>query len=176
MKTLIYFLLFLSSLNLFISCGDGCTDEKTEFLWEPNKTIVTRLDSIDITNDSLASFIDYNIINGMDNVFEVRFTGEFCEDVLDGFGGWRFALAVPSDSTDTFSYSGIELREAFAFYESFGGLICCAGHIAEEGQVVGTRIDEDSWRVSIDIVTTPQIGLFEPEPIDIIIDEIFSVD
>ena len=105
----------------------------------------------------------------------MRFTGEFCEDVLDSGGGWRLAFVVPADSTDTFRYSDLELRDALAFYEVFG-FVCCAGHIIEEGEVSGRRIDDDSWQVSIDVVTTPQDTQFGAEPLNFIIDEEFSLE
>ena len=84
----------------------------------------------------------------------MRFTGEFCEDVLDSGGGSRFAFVVPVDSTETFTYSDLELNDALAFYEVFG-FACCAGYVIEGGEIRGRRTDDDSWQVSIDVGITP---------------------
>ena len=174
-KIFFYSLILGLFLILFSSCGDGCTDAKKDFFWSQDKSIITRVDSFPLGNDSLVAFIDYNIISGSSNVFEVRFTGEFCEDVLDSGGGSRFAFVVPVDSTETFTYSDLELNDALAFYEVFG-FACCAGYVIEGGEIRGRRTDDDSWQVSIDVVTTPQDTQFGAEPLNFIIDEEFSLE
>ena len=174
MKILIYTLFSVLSLFLLSSCGDGCTDPKTEFFWNPDSNIRTREDSTFVENDSLVALTDFAIVQGSDNVFEVRFMGEFCEDIADSGGGYRLVIMMPSDSIDSFRYADAELRETSAYFEPFG-FVEDVAHFIREGEVIGRRLDEESWQLSIDVVTTPQIEQFGLGPLNFVFDDEFSL-
>lgn len=176
-----FFFLFILSVFLFSSCNTddddsgNCTDSKQEYIWTQNQSIEleTKVDSI-VMNDSVLFFIsEYSITDGEDNLFNFKTTAESCRDIADSGGTSDLFILVPADSTESFSYRDQEILQTSAFLQiSAFGVVPL--HSVEEGAISGVKLDEDSWRVSIDVVTSP-LGFadYEGQPERIVVEEIF---
>ena len=168
------FLIVIMILSLLSSCGDDeCIDGNTDFFWTQNRSIelVTKADSV-MMNDSLIFLAEYFISDGEHNLFEYVNKGQFCRDIVDSGGSTTFFMLVPIDSTESFSYRDQEIIETAAFLEHSYPFL---NHSVEEGQIYGAKIDDDSWRISINVVTKPQDYSDGSEPMLIIVDEIFRL-
>ncbi|MDA8692955.1 hypothetical protein N9L92_02755 [Saprospiraceae bacterium] len=171
-------LLVITVAFLFSACNDdACTDPTNDFTWTQNKSIMIDTESYsEIINDSLIFISEYNIVDGQSNVFEHTFVSQVCEDVFDGFGVTTFAMAIPSDSSNSFSYTDLEIIETSAFYKIFSAPSSLPDHSIEEGEISGVKIDDSTWRISIDVVTkTQEIQEFGDQPVEIRLDTLFSI-
>ena len=177
MKSINYFLFFIIILSVLLlnSCGDDCSEKSSEFSWTQNKSIEidTKGDSTMI-NDSLIYFVEYSITDGSSNLFEYVDFFEACEDISDTGGSSNFSMIIPTDSTESFSYIDQEIMETSAFLRlySFGGTPL---HSVEEGEISGTKLDDGSWRIFINVVTKPLNDSDNSESESITIDEIFTL-
>ena len=65
-------------------------------------------------------------------------------------------MVIPSDSTSTFSYSDEEILETSAFFNIFAAPSGLPHQFIDQGEITGTKLSDNSWRVSIDVVTKIQ--------------------
>ena len=176
MKLSVYLLqLFvLISVCIFGSCGgDGCTDAITEYTWTPNKSILfnARIDSV-VVNDSVIYFSEFSTVDDQDNLFEFTSLSQACPDILDSGGGVLFSFVVSQDSTDNFSFNDSEILETLAHKRGLG-LVGICGMTIEQGTINGTKIDESTWQVAVDVIPNDD-GDCPPQRITF--DQIFSLE
>ena len=158
MNSLRLFLFFIIGLSilLFSACGDDCEEQVKEFTWSPNKSIEIVSDSV-LIHGSMINIIEYIVVDSQDVVFEYYEINQSCDsDILDGIGIMNFSMAIPADSTSAFSYTGSEILTTSAFVDIFMGPVSLSHQFVEEGEIVGTKIDESRWQVSIDVITSLQ--------------------
>jgi len=175
------FLFIGISIFLFSACDDDCEESSLEFTWSQNRSIeiVPDIDSV-MVGDSIINLIGYQVVDGQDILFEYTAIGTTCDpDIADGNGILDFSMAIPADSTITFSYVDSEIIATSAFVNIITETSSSPYHFVEEGTITGTRIDDNSWQVSVDIITTPQeygelFGGDEPQAISI--DTIFTLE
>lgn len=164
------------ALLIVCSCNDDeCTDSTSAFSWTQNRSIDSRVDSIFLNDTTVVSTTEYFITDGESNLFNYTNIFETCRDIADIGGGSTLFIFVPVDSTESFSYTDEEIIETSAFLRLARGLFF-ANHTVEEGEMTGTKIDDDSWRISIDVVTKPQEYPEGSDPVRIVIDEIFRLE
>ena len=175
MKQVLYILTSLVSIIFFISCDDDetCSEPTFEYTWTENQSIDMVVDTFALV-DTLMPVSNYFTTSGQYNLFVFRNRLSFCEDIADTGGSVLLSFVVPPDSTESFLYSGQELKETSAFLNisTFGG---GPHHSIEEGEISGTRVNENSWQVSIDVTTQPQDSRVQ-SPADFLIDEIFTLE
>ncbi len=165
----------LISVYIFNSCADddGCSDATTEYTWTQNKSILfnPRVDST-IVNDSVIYFSEFSTIDGQDNLFEFTRLSQSCPDILDSGGGVAFLFVVPQDSTENFNYNDIEILETSAHQRGLG-LVGICGMTIEQGTINGTKIDENTWQVAVDVLPNDD-GKCPPQRITF--DQIFTLE
>ena len=155
-------LLFLLSIIsiLFVACGDDddCVESGMNFTWSTNRTIEIDPEVANVPiGDSLISLIEYQVIEGQDFLFEFSQFSNFCDpEIADGVGTLDFVMVVPADSTDAFTYTDQEILETSAFVRVFAAPDGLPDQSVEEGEISGVRIDDNSWRISIDVVSSLQ--------------------
>ena len=179
MKPITYslFLIIAMSVSLLSSCddddSDNCTDARQEYTWTPNKSILfnPRVDSV-IVNDSVIYLSEFSIIDGQGNLFEFTRLSQACPDVLDSGGGAVLSFVVSHDSTENFNYNDIEILETSAHQRGIGNVGIC-GMTIEQGTINGTRIDENTWQIAVDIIPNDD-GDCPPQRITF--DQIFSLE
>jgi len=164
---------------LISACGDDCEETIEAFRLSENRAIemVSDRDSV-IVGDTTFHVIEYQVVDGQDRVFEYNLISQVCDDdVFDAGGGRNFTMVVPADSTSTFSYTDSEILSTSAFV-NFTGFTDRVNQFVEEGEIIGTRIDDNNWQVSIDVVTTLQeYGVISGvTPLTIDIDTIFTLE
>lgn len=152
--------LALASFFIFSACSENsdCEESIMEFTWSNNRSIA--IDSAVtsfMVGDSIINLIEYRPIEGQDILFEFNNVSNLCDaDIADGTSSMKFTMAIPSDSTSTFSYTDREILETSAYLNIFAAPSGLPHQFIEEGEIMGSRIDENSWRVSVDVVTSLQ--------------------
>lgn len=168
MKPIQYTLLFIiliSSLLLASCSDDDCSDPIEEFTWSQNQTI--QLDTT--VTQGVPELI---VTSGQENVFEYFSLSEVCVDFIGLTGGVQFFMAIPADSTDSFQYTDQEIAATSAHTVSDGQ--GCFQQIVRRGEIRGTRIDGNSWQVSIDIITTENVEC--PIGFPLVVDGVFTLE
>ena len=130
-----------------------------EYTWSQNKTIEINENAYSVVSgESMIVISEYSRRTGQDNLFEYAFIGRICDtDIADNVGYTKLFMLVPADSSSSFSYTDQEILETSAYISIFAAPDSEPHHSIEEGEIRGRKIDENSWQVSIDIVTNPQV-------------------
>jgi len=151
MKNLIY---ILSILLLIISCNSDddsfLIEESESFSFQNNLNIESTVDSIfDLTFDS------FNITEGENVVFCYTLFRSFDTRYVKE-GGDPFLIFEIDKYLEEFSFMNEELLELSVYYVSNGQAFMEPVKISE-GIIMGNKIDDDSWNISINI-TVPTDG------------------
>ncbi len=175
------FLLFISSMMLMNACGDDdCEMNRQDMIWSENKSIeiMTFSDTL-IVQDTVVNIIEYIIRDGEGNLFEYSDVFNICDpDIADGVGFTEFSMVIPRDSINSFSYRDEEILETSAFVNVFAAPDANLHQSVKEGEIRGIRIDESSWQITINIISSPQSygELMGEESIVIEVDAVFTLE
>lgn len=174
-------ILFLAITCIFTFCtcsDDDCVEKREEFIWSSNKSIeIDPEHGTVIMGDSMINIISYEVTDGQDILFEFNEFSDACDDdIADGFGSRRFMMVIPSDSTNSFTYTDHKISETFAFLNIFAAPEALPPQYVEEGKITGKKTDDNSWRVSIDVITKiqPYGIIMGDQPEHILIDTLFT--
>ena len=156
-STTIYFLIFF---GIWISsCNeDDCIPIRQEMSWSSNKTI--EIDSQVTTFmvlDSLVDLIEYRIKDGENLLFEYRKISNICDpEIADAVSSVTFSMIIPADSINSFSYNDSEILQTYAYVSAFAAPDGLPDQSVKEGEIHGTKIDENTWQISVAVVSTLQ--------------------
>jgi len=175
-----FLLLGIITMLLLSACSENdCIENGMEFTWTTNRSIEIEPEVENVMiGDSTISIIEYQIKEGPNVLFEFNKFSNICDDdILDGSASKKFSMIIPSDSMSSFSYTDQEILETAAFYDIFAAPSGFVHQSVEEGEIIGRKIDENSWRISIDVVTKIQeFGAVQGDLPEVIsIDTIFSL-
>ncbi len=174
------FLLFISIMMIMNACSDDCEMNRQDMVWSENRSIeILTLSDTLIVQDTVVNIIEYIIRDGEDNLFEYRDIFNACDpDIADGVGFTEFSMVIPRDSINSFSYRDEEILETSAFVNVFAAPTSFPHQIVEEGEIRGTRIDDNSWQIFIDVVSrleaNGEISLLDPIVIEV--DAVFTLE
>ncbi|MEM9822961.1 MAG: hypothetical protein AAF985_17910, partial [Bacteroidota bacterium] len=166
---------------LFLNCcKNDCETRRTEFVWSSNKSIAIdpEVETV-MMGDSLISIIEYRTTEGQDILFEYNEFFSLCDDeILDGTSSRKFLMVIPADSTSSFSYKDQEILATSAFLDIFAAPDSRPHQWVQEGEIIGKKLDDDRWRVSIEVITTIQAyGMVQgDQPRVISIDTVFTLE
>jgi len=176
------FLLGIITIFIFSTCSnsdDDCIENRMDFTWSSNKSIEIDPEAESfMIGDSMINLITYRVIEGQDVLFEFEKVFTLCNsDIVDGIAIRKFSMIIPSDSMNNFSYTDQEILETAAYFDVFAGPSSLAHQSIEEGEIIGRKIDDNSWRISIEVVTKIQeYGEVNGDQPDVIsVDTVFSL-
>ncbi len=174
------FLLSISIMMIMNACSDDCEMNRQDMVWSENRSIeILTLSDTLIVQDTVVNIIEYIRRDGEDNLFEYRDIFNACDpDIADGVGFTEFSMVIPRDSINSFTYRDEEILETSAFVNVFAAPDGNLHQSVKEGQIQGTRIDESSWQITINIISRPQSygELMGEEPMSIDVDAVFSLE
>ena len=151
--------LFICIFSFFIfSACDDCEERVMEFTIQNNRSIEIdpSVETI-MQGDSLIDIIEYGVRDGQDMLFQFLDIFNFCEaDIADGTSATTFSMIIPADSTNSFSYTNEEILQTSAYLDIFAAPSSLPHQYFQEGEITGERIDDNTWMVSIDVVSSLQ--------------------
>ena len=167
MKTIIVSALFLSLI--LSSCEKNyeitCFSDATASVINPNIGLRQLKDSVTVDSLFVRSFF-YEVYDET-SLFQHKIFQPHCYNITHDRKAEIFKMAIPLDSTDHFSYRDEELKLISAHYYNTRYVDDFFPYIIETGSVIGEKVDDRHWAVSIDVIAKPPSEVLEPEELKI---------
>jgi hypothetical protein len=110
-------------------------------------------------------FTSYSIENGGSMVFSYLKAHPECENTMDDERVERLSFEL-MDDIDDFQFIDDELVEIKCFYRQDGAWVSHGHYPIENGTISGEKLDQNTWRVTVSVTTTPLAQHEEPRIIE----------
>ncbi len=143
-----------------------CTDSETRSIIYLNRGLNQIKDSTMIDSSLFVRSYFYETFDET-SLFQHEFVHAHCSGINHSRKVDVFKMAIPIDSTNSFSYydEDIKMISAYSSKAYNGGDFL--QHFIESGSIVGNKIDDKIWDVQIDVITKPQHDALTSEMVEI---------